>query len=158
MRVGRADRPAIDPDTADLPLRAAPHRDDESGTCALAKALPRRTTVETRDQPGRRGTPTAVVNPAWRAIARRRAIPGGIQATPSATRPTDARNKSANNTHCNQLWARSVSATTLRDVRLSGRIIRWPTREIVGHLDLADLRLRPRAPQARGSGWLRHAA
>ena len=38
-----------------------------------------------------------------------------------------------------------------------GRIIRWPTREIIGHLDLADLRLRPRAPQARVSGWLRRA-
>ncbi|WP_157472626.1 hypothetical protein [Frankia sp. EAN1pec] len=39
-----------------------------------------------------------------------------------------------------------------------GRIIRWPTRQIIGHLDLADLRLRNRAPQARGPGWLRHSA
>lgn len=39
-----------------------------------------------------------------------------------------------------------------------GLLIRWPTREVVGRLDFADLALRDRPQQARWPGRLRRAA
>ncbi|WP_256804626.1 hypothetical protein [Frankia sp. ACN10a] len=39
-----------------------------------------------------------------------------------------------------------------------GRLIHWPTREIVGRLDFADLTLRDRLQQGRWPGRLRRAA
>jgi len=39
-----------------------------------------------------------------------------------------------------------------------GRLLVWPTREIIGHLDLADLTLHDRPRQTRWPGRLRRTA